>query len=61
MILFISEKAENVGKGEKMLVTTFFPFPPMFLKSVLLNLLPDNKILDWSKFRQIAGNISKCI
>ena len=26
-----------------------------------LKLLPDNKILDWSKLKQIADNILKCI
>ena len=25
------------------------------------NSLPDDKILDWSKFKQIADDISKCI
>ena len=25
------------------------------------NPLPDNKILDWSKFKQIADDILKCI
>ena len=28
---------------------------------VLLNQLPDDKILDWSKLKQIAYDISKCI
>ena len=28
---------------------------------LLLNPLPDNKILDWSKLKQIADNILKCI
>ena len=27
----------------------------------ILNPLPDNKILDWSKMKQIADNILKCI
>ena len=25
------------------------------------NLLPDDKILDWSKLKEITGNIFKCI
>ena len=28
---------------------------------ILLNPLPDNKILDWSKLKQIADDILKCI
>ena len=28
---------------------------------MLLNLLQDNKNLDWSKFKQIADDILKCI
>ena len=27
----------------------------------MINPLPDDKILDWSKMKQIAGNILKCI
>ena len=37
----------------------------MLLKVVIVwyrvNLLPDDKILDWSKLKQIADNILKCI
>ena len=28
---------------------------------ILFNSLPDNKILDWSKLKQIADDILKCI
>ena len=28
---------------------------------ICYNPLPDNKILDWSKLKQIADNILKCI
>ena len=28
---------------------------------ILLNPLPDDKILDWSKLKQISDDISKCI
>ena len=31
------------------------------MKGQLFNPLPDDKILDWSKFKQIAENILKCI
>ena len=27
----------------------------------MINLLPDDKILDWSKLKQIADDILKCI
>ena len=30
-------------------------------KKELINLLPDDKILDWSKMKQIADDILKCI
>ena len=29
--------------------------------SPLFNPVPDNKILDWSKLKQIADDISKCL
>ena len=29
--------------------------------NLLINPSPDNKILDWSKFKQIADDILKCI
>ena len=31
------------------------------LRTKLLNQLPDDKILDWSKLKQIADDILKCI
>ena len=31
----------------------------LILKDTLTRHLPDNKILDWSKFKQIADNILK--
>ena len=33
----------------------------MRLKTVAFNSLPDDKILDWSKLKQIADDILKCI
>ena len=30
-------------------------------KSISFNPIPDDKILDWSKLKQIAGDILKCI
>ena len=38
----------NVGKGEIFAGVTFNP-------------LPDDKILDWSKLKQMADDILKCI
>ena len=32
-----------------------------FVLSEKINSLPDNKILDWSKLKQIANDILKCI
>ena len=45
---------------EKMLVTSISPFPTFFSKSVLplccLTLLPNKKILDWSKSKAFADD-----
>ena len=35
--------------------------PTHALPEFVKNPLPDDKILDWSKFKQIADDISKCI
>ena len=32
-----------------------------YIRSAQINLLPDDKILDWSKMKQIADKMSKCI
>ena len=34
--------------------------PFLFFAVFHINPLPDNKILDWSKLKQIADNILKC-
>ena len=44
----------------------FPPFSLLFLRKNIINYhifnpLPDDKILDWSKFKQITANILKCI
>ena len=41
-----------------MLVISIFSF---FHKVLYLNPLPDEKILDWSKLKDIADDILKCI
>ena len=33
---------------------------PYFINMVLFNPIPDDKILDWSKLKQIADDILKC-
>ena len=33
----------------------------LYYQNTRLNPLPDNKILDWSKLKQIADEILKCI
>ena len=60
----------TVGKGGIALYKQFLLFPQCFQKAcypaskgviVWLNLLPDDKILDWSNLKQIADDILKCI
>ena len=55
-------RLENiVGKGENAGLPAFSPFPTTFSKGFLYRVLksvkqlPDNKILDWSKLKQVAG------
>ena len=58
-ILTLEEKdfENNEGKGENAGNQPFLLFPQCFL---LLS-LPDDKILDWSKLKQIADDVLKCI
>ena len=66
---FAFHKVENiVGKGENTgcqdFLFFFFFNPTMFSKAFIhraFNPLPDDKILDWFKLKQIADNILKCI
>ena len=53
-----------IGKGENPGYQHFLHFLQCFQKASskrVFNPLPDNKILDWSKLKQIADNILKCI
>ena len=67
------EKEELLWEKEELLVTRNFPFSHSIFKTCTadtkkkkglvlerVNPLPDNKIIDWSKLKQIADNISKC-
>ena len=62
---FVSEGVENiVGKGEDAGSCNVFKglHPLGRLKLELCgNPLPDDKLLDWSKLKQIADNILNCI
>ena len=49
-----SQMVEN-AVGKEIVHYEQFYFP------TVINSLPDNKILDWSKLKQIADNILKCI
>ena len=58
----------TVSKAEIIVSATFvvcnsFEFGPVqkILVWLRVNPLPDDKILDWSKLKQIADNILKCI
>ena len=67
---FVLRKVENiVGRGENAGYHHFLLFPQCFQKATYpvslkvgivclrVNPLPDDKILDWSKLKQIAGDI----
>ena len=74
MLKFVVDRLENiVGKGG-MLITNILSFPhnvfirllaatPGYVMIVCLwvKTLPDDKISDWSKLKQIADNTLKCI
>ena len=49
----IADQVESAGSLH------FVPLPQYFMP--LSNPLQDNKILDWSKLKQIADDILKCI
>ena len=58
----MSLNIEKSGKQD----LTHLPNPSInqiviMILQVLINLLPDDKILDWSKLEQTADNILKCI
>ena len=69
------EKAYNklvLPPGNKVVVSNGTKYTPLTVKiglrlvQILVlvssnNPLPDDKILDWSKFKQLAGNMLKCI
>ena len=68
----LSKRVENiVGKGEIAVMSNFSFFHSVFqrlqqtgkqkLARERVNQLPDKKILDWSKSKQIADDILKCI
>ena len=70
----LSRKVENtVGKGEIACYEQFLLFPQCFQKACFpeaskgvivwewVNPLPYDKILEWSKLKQIAGDILECI
>ena len=74
MTIFLSDRTENtVGKEENagyqhfLLFLQCFPKPPSLgslkvgIVWLRVNPLPDHKILDWSKLKQIADDILKCI
>ena len=57
-MIFDFDRVENIlGKGENDVYQLFLFFPQCFQKA--FNPLPDDKILDWSKLKQIADNILK--
>ena len=49
-----------IGQTEIVFMTIKFPAGNT-QGMILINPLPDNKILDWSKLKQIADDILKCI
>ena len=57
-----------MGKGEIARYEQFLLFPQCFQKTIIaaglvwerVNPLPEDKILGWSKLKQIADNILKC-
>ena len=52
------KRLKTLGRGEMGLHGLYFQVP----KEVgVINPLPDNKILGWAKFKQIADDILKCI
>ena len=57
--VFDLEEKEKLEK-EKLLLTTIAFFSHNIF-NVFLNPLPDDNILGWSKLKQIADNILKCI
>ena len=70
----LSKRVENiVGKGEIARLEQFLLFPQCFQKACFpgaskgvivwewVNSLPNDKILDWSKLKQIADDILRCI
>ena len=70
----LSKRVENtVGEGEIAHYEQFLLFPQCFQKACFpgalkrcccvewVNPLADDKILDWSKLKQIADHILKCI
>ena len=74
IIVSVFDQVENiVGKGENAGFQHFLLFPQCFQKATFslflkvgivwqnVNPLPKDKILDRSKLKQIADNISKCI
>ena len=57
-LFFLGQKI--LGQKEKILVTSIFSLPTMFSKGFFLsgefNSLPNDKILDWSKFKAFADD-----
>ena len=47
---------KKIGKGRKCWLPAFFPFPKMFLKRLCGKelTLPNDKILDWSKLKELV-------
>ena len=54
MVIFVCEIIENMLEGEKFSSSGS-------IQHGIINSLADNKILDWSKLKQIADYILKCM
>ena len=59
--IFLNGKKRGKGRKSWLLVLFFFLFPNVRNNSHGINPLPDDQILDWSKLKEIADNILKCI
>ena len=73
MMKLLQDRVGNIlGKGENATHQHFLLFPQCFRKpsssgsslygtELTLNPLPDDKILVWSKLKQVADDILKCV
>ena len=63
MFLVVSKFRKQFLKmvTQGILLWNYFKIWPVIPEQKTFNKLPDDKILDWSKLKQIADDISKCI